>query len=65
MTIIAIKKKNWSDGLRKLESSYRLFGPVKEDEVHNFKELAKGGTPDFDGLSTRLSAKAIVYPQSG
>ena len=64
MKIIQIDKKKWAQGLDKAAQSYRLFGPVKEDGVHNFKELAKSRTPEFDGLNTRLSAKAIVYPQS-
>ena len=64
MTIITIKKNNWSDGLRKLEASYHLFGPVKEAEFYNFKELAEGQSPDLDFLNTRLSAKSIIYPQS-
>ena len=64
MTIIRIDKKDWAPGLEKLNSSYRLFGPVKEQDFHNFKELAKGEQPDFNCLNTRLSPKSIVQPQS-
>ena len=64
MTIITINKNNWSDGLKRLEASYRLFGPVKEAEFHNFEELAKCQLPDFNCLNTRLSPKQIIYPQS-
>jgi len=64
MKIFSISKDNWSDGLGSLTESYRLFGPVKEAEFHNFKELEKGRTPDLNCLNTRLSPKSIIYPQS-
>ncbi|MBW2706935.1 MAG: 4Fe-4S ferredoxin, partial [Deltaproteobacteria bacterium] len=64
MKIFAIAKDNLTDGVEKLGESYRLFAPVKEDEFHNFKELAKGQAPDLNCLNTRLSPKAIIYPQS-
>ena len=64
MKIFAIAKDNLTDGIEKLGDSYRLFAPVKEDEFHNFKELAKGEAPYLTCLNTRLSPKAIIYPQS-
>jgi sulfhydrogenase subunit beta (sulfur reductase) len=64
MKIIQIAKKRWAEGLDKAAESYRLFGPVKENGFHNFKELAPGQAPEFDCLNTRLSAKSIIYPQS-
>ena len=64
MKIFSISKDNWSKGLAQLAESYRLFGPVKENEFHNFKELTQGQAPEFDCLNTRLSAKSIIYPQS-
>jgi ferredoxin len=64
MKIVKIDKKTWAAGIEKLTASYRLFGPVKEGDFHNFKELGSGEAPDLDCLNTRLSAKAIIYPQS-
>ena len=64
MKIFLISKDDWSDGLKRLEASYRLFAPVKEAEFHNFKVLAKGELPDLSCLNTRLSPKSIIYPQS-
>jgi len=64
MKIFSIAKDNWTDGIDRISESYRLFAPVKEKEFHNFKELANGETPDLDCLNTRLSPKAIIYPQS-
>ncbi|MCK4985852.1 MAG: 4Fe-4S ferredoxin, partial [Desulfobacterales bacterium] len=64
MKIVQINKENWADGLKKLSEIYRLFGPVKEDDFHNFKELEQGQLPDLNCLNTRLSPKSIIYPQS-
>jgi len=64
MKIFQIKKQNWADGLKKLSEAYRLFGPVKEDDFHNFKELLGNQLPDLNCLNTRLSPKSIIYPQS-
>jgi hypothetical protein len=64
MKIVKIEKANWEAGLGRLSGSYRLFGPVKEEEFHNFKELTRGEAPDLNYLNTRLSPKAIIYPQS-
>jgi len=64
MKIVKIDKKTWTAGIKKSADSYRLFGPVKEGDFHNFKELDADQAPDLDCLNTRLSAKAIIYPQS-
>lgn len=64
MKVIKIDKKIWAGGLEKLKGSYRLFGPVKDNEFHNFKRLDKGKLPDFNYFNTRLSPKSIIYPQS-
>ena len=64
MKIVNIEKEKWEDGLAALSDAYQLFGPVKEAEFHNFKELDKGQVPDLNCLNTRLSPKSIIYPQS-
>ncbi|MBW2054736.1 MAG: 4Fe-4S ferredoxin, partial [Deltaproteobacteria bacterium] len=64
MKIITINKQDWARGLERVYDAYRLFGPVKQDEFHNFRELVKGELPDLNLLNTRLSAKSMVYPQS-
>jgi hypothetical protein len=64
MKVIQIDKEKWADGLKKAADSYRLFGPVKGEEFHNFKELVKGESPDLAYLNSRLSPKSIIYPQS-
>ena len=36
MTLVKIDKKNWTDGLTAAADTYRLFGPVKEKDYHQF-----------------------------
>jgi len=64
MKIIKIDKSQWAPGLSQAATAYRLIGPVKEKEFHSFKPLTDGAQPDLSCLNTRLSPKAIVYPQS-
>ncbi|MGD8668122.1 MAG: 4Fe-4S ferredoxin, partial [Desulfobacterales bacterium] len=64
MKIVQIDKKKWEDGIGKLSDSYRLFGPVKEADFHNFKQLEPGQVPDLSCLNTRLSPKSVIYPQT-
>ncbi|MGD1987588.1 MAG: 4Fe-4S dicluster domain-containing protein [Desulfobacterales bacterium] len=64
MKIVQINKDSWADGLKQLSESYRLFGPLKEADFHNFKQLETGQVPDLSCLNTRLSPKSIIYPQS-
>ena len=64
MKVIKIDKNRWSAGLETLGASYRLFGPVKAKEGHEFRALEQGEAPDFNMLNTRLSPKAIIFPQS-
>ncbi len=64
MKIVKISTENWALGLKKLAELHRLFGPAKQDQFHNFQELASGQLPDFNFLNTRLSAKSLVHPQT-
>ncbi|MFZ0724449.1 MAG: 4Fe-4S dicluster domain-containing protein [Desulfobacterales bacterium] len=64
MKIVEIDKKKLAGELDRLRAAYRIFGPVKEEKFSNFRELTQGQVPDFDFLNTRLSPKALVYPQS-
>ncbi len=64
MKIIKIDKKTWVDGLEQLKNEYRLYGPVKNQGFHTYQPLQKDEQPDLNCLNTRLSPKAIVYPQS-
>ncbi len=64
MKIIKINKEGWDKGLEKLNGTYRVFGPVKDKESQDFKELAQGEAPDLNLKNTRLSPKSVVNPQS-
>jgi ferredoxin len=64
MKIIKIEKEAWVQGLEKLQSGFRLFGPAADKDSFEFKELAQGQLPVLDIANTRLSAKSTVYPKS-
>jgi ferredoxin len=64
MKFIKIEKESWAAGLEKVSESFRLIGPVKEEDFHNFKQLEKSALPDLQCLNTRLSPKSLIYPQS-
>jgi ferredoxin len=64
MKVIKIDQAAWTKGLDALREDFRLFGPVKEREYHNFKELAVGESPDLTMGNTRLSPKSLVFPQT-
>ena len=64
MTLVKIDKKDWAEGLATAADAYRLFGPAKEKDYHQFKALDKDETPDLDMVNTRLSPKALLFPQS-
>ena len=64
MKVLRIDKKQWAEGLTHLADAYRLCGPVKKDDHHEFKMLDKGEQPDLELQNTRMSPKALIYPQS-
>ncbi len=64
MKVIQIDKSELDAGLEKLESEFRLIGPVKEKDYHLFTTLTPGQKPDLEYINTRLSARSILYPQS-
>ena len=64
MKVVKIDEQKWTEGIEALKQTYRLYGPVKEDRFHNFNVLEKGILPDFNFQNTRLSPKAIIYPQT-
>jgi ferredoxin len=64
MTEKIFTKELWLKGLRGLGDAYQVYVPVKEGDFHNFQVLEEGVEPDFNFQNTRLSPKAIVYPQS-
>jgi ferredoxin len=57
-------KEEWIEGLQGLKDAYRVFVPVREGDFHAFERLEAAKRPDFEYTNTRLSAKALVYPQS-
>ena len=64
MKLIKIDQQGWNAGIEKAKSAYRVFGPVKEKNDHEFKLLKQNEMPDINCQNTRLSPKSIIYPQS-
>jgi len=64
MKVIRIDKTEWNKGLTAAAAVYRLLGPVNKGEDHEFGVLEEGVMPDLDMQNTRLSPKALIYPQS-
>jgi ferredoxin len=57
-------KDDWGKALEELRKSTRILVPVKEGDLHTFQPLAEKGIPDWNYQNTRMSPKALVYPQS-
>ena len=66
MKAVKIDKKNWTAGLEKSREKYRLIGPVKvpNKDYGEFRELTGGEGPDMTLTDTRLSPKALSFPES-
>lgn len=64
MKVIKVDRAKWNKGIEALKASYCVFGPVKEKEAYEFRQLNKGEPPDLNGLNTRMSAKGLIYPQT-
>jgi hypothetical protein len=47
MKCVKIDKKLFAGGIERLQTSYRLFGPVKDNNFHDFQALNVGETPDL------------------
>jgi hypothetical protein len=60
----SLTKEEWTEALKGLQSAYKVFVPVKEGDFHNFRLLKNGAKPSFDFQNTRLSPKAVIFPQS-
>lgn len=64
MIVKVFSKEEWDRALRRLMDTYRIFAPFKEGNYSVFKRLEDDKRPDFNMHNTRLSAKAVIYPQS-
>ena len=64
MKVIHIDKKEWTLGIDKSRKSYRLFGPVKDENRSLFKELGEDLYPDMEATETIMSPKSVLFPQT-
>jgi sulfhydrogenase subunit beta (sulfur reductase) len=67
MSDIYISKEKFPASINMLMSSYRIFGPVRDDrshELNELKELKAAEDADLQYRNTRLSPKGLFHPQS-
>ena len=65
MTEKVYSRQEWGEALEEVKGSYgKVYVPSKEGDFHVFKDLKEGAKADFSYGNTRMSAKAVVYPQS-
>ena len=64
MKMIRIQKSDWADAMKKAQATYILAGPAKDNDGHTFRELSRDETPDLDYKKIKMSAKALVLPES-
>lgn len=57
-----LAKKDVSQWLRKLQA-YKIYAPVKDNDIWNFEVLADSRVFDLEFLNTVVPAKKVVFPQ--
>jgi len=57
-------KEEWMKALEGLRNAYTVVVPVKDGDFHAFMPMSEGKAPDFDYENTRMSPKAVMYPES-
>ena len=57
-------KQDWVKVLEGLREDFKVFVPVKEGDLHNFRLLENDRKPSFDFQNSRLSPKSVIFPQS-
>ncbi|MEW6078017.1 MAG: 4Fe-4S dicluster domain-containing protein [Thermodesulfobacteriota bacterium] len=61
---IKIDKQKWRDEFARVADKYRVIAPQIQDGVCDFRQLEKGETPELNFSNTRLSPKAVTFPQT-
>ncbi|MBW1914394.1 MAG: 4Fe-4S dicluster domain-containing protein [Deltaproteobacteria bacterium] len=64
MTVKLFSKEEWISTLKGVQDSCRIFVPAENGDYHSFLDLKDDVEPDFGFQNSRLSAKAVVFPQS-
>jgi sulfhydrogenase subunit beta (sulfur reductase) len=64
MKVIKIDKAQLTSGLAALSATFKIFAPVAEKGFFQFKELEENQAPELSFQNTRLSPKAVIFPQS-
>jgi sulfhydrogenase subunit beta (sulfur reductase) len=59
-----IRKTELTEALRRLMQVYRIYAPVRQNTITNFRRLDAGDEVDFSAANTVLSPKSLMQPQS-
>lgn len=64
MNTIKIEKNALGPAMAKAMEAYAVAGPAPDREGHLFRHLKPGEVPDLAYAGTRLSPKALLFPQA-
>jgi ferredoxin len=64
MKAIKIQKAHFSDFLNSLKNVYRLYGPVRKEDIVDFVLIEDVSEIDLSFQNSRLSPKSLFLPQS-
>ncbi|MCF8075418.1 MAG: 4Fe-4S ferredoxin, partial [Desulfotignum sp.] len=64
MNFITIDKKDWAPGIDKSRKTFRVYGPVEDENGCQIKPLAPDTAPKMDAPVTVMSAKSVLFPQT-
>jgi sulfhydrogenase subunit beta (sulfur reductase) len=59
-----IKKSEFIELIDRLLESYRVYAPVRQQDMTNFQEIAAADQVDLSHANTTMSPKSIMLPQS-
>jgi len=61
----ALRAENLNDLLRKgLDLGYRVFAPVKRDQLVTFEQISAPQDVFLEGITTRMSPKSVIFPKT-
>lgn len=64
MSRLRLTQEGLTEWLRKIGKDYRLYGPVKKGNYHEFSPLNDPADVDWNYRNTRLSPKALFLPEA-
>ena len=64
-TLKALPSESLKDLIQKgLDSKYRVFAPVKTDDLVTFEQITSPEEAFLEGITTRMSPKSLLFPRT-